>query len=116
MNSEFITIEQFNDLLTKWRGKQIKISKVEMDDYNEVFMQLDHITYQTNPDQIDHYESIHTLHLEGEGKILTDTNYYEELPSLIYDIPLQDSSLYEFNGEEFLISTERGTYKITVNR
>lgn len=112
MDQHFLTIEQFNDLLKQWNGKNIKISKVEMDDYDETLMQLQNISYETNRGSIDDYEPIHSLKLIGDGKIQTDTGNYQDLPSSMYEIPLQDSTLYEFDGTEFLISTDRGVYKV----
>lgn len=116
MNSEFITLEQLTNMLSQWHGKQVTISKVEMDDYDEVFMQLEDITYQSESNHLDPYEPSFTLQLEGTGKKYTDHGQYEELPSSSYEIPLQKSALYEYDGQQFLISTERGTYKISIHR
>lgn len=108
----FLTIEQFNTLLNKWNDKQIKISKVEMDDLDEVVMQLEKIAYKNEIPTIDGYEPIYNLQLNGEGMIQSEHNPSQPLPSSQYDIPLENNSLYEFDGTKFIVSTNRGTYKI----
>src|SRR5699024_11176819 len=62
--------------------------------------------------RIDDYEAMHALQLNGSGKIHTDVNDLKPLPEALYEIPLEDSTLYEFDGETFLLSTDRGIYKI----
>lgn len=109
---EFLSIETFNQLLQKWNGKNIKISKIELDDLDETWMQLDNVSYSSNTRRLDDYEPMHSLHLNGSGQIQTENNHVEQLPSSDYVIPLEDSSLYEFDGEQFLLSTDRGVYKI----
>lgn len=108
----FLSIEQFNDLLTKWNDGKIKISKLEMDDLDEIVMQLEGVTYENEAPTIDGYEPIHTLQLNGQGTIQTENNFSEPLPSSLYEIPLENDTLYEFDGTTFLISTDRGVYKI----
>lgn len=108
----FLSIEKFNDLLTKWNDGKIKISKLEMDDLDEIVMQLEGVTYKNEVPTIDGYEPIHTLQLNGLGTIKTENNDSEPLPSSLYEIPLEDDTLYEYDGTTFLISTDRGVYKI----
>ncbi|MEI3614201.1 hypothetical protein [Pseudogracilibacillus sp. SO30301A] len=109
---KFLSIEQFNDLLKNWNNDQIKISKLEMNDLDEIVMQLEKVTYLNEAPTIDGYEPVHTLQLNGHGIIQTDNNDSQPLPSSIYEIPLENDTLYEFNGTTFLISTDRGVYKI----
>lgn len=109
---KFTSIEQFNDLLQQWNDQQIKITKLEMDDVDEITMNLEKITYENEMPTIDGYEPIHNLQLNGAGQIQTDNNNSAPLPSSLYEIPLQNDTLYEFDGETFIISTDRGTYKI----
>lgn len=112
MDVQFLTIEEFNDLLQQWNGETIKISKHELDDLDETLMTLQDISYERNTRRIDDYEPMHALHLNGTGRIETDADNAQPLPSSVYEIPLEDNSLYEFDGEQFLLSTSRGVYKI----
>ncbi|MBP2258393.1 hypothetical protein [Virgibacillus alimentarius] len=111
MNHHFITVEEFNRLIHQWTGHTIKIMKHELDDVDETCLHLDHISYATNTRRIDDYEAMHALHLNGGGAIQTDKDPYT-LPDDLYKIPLQDTTLYEYDGYQFLISTDRGVYKI----
>jgi len=109
---QFLSIEQFNTLLNEWSGRNIKISKLELDDLDETTMALEGITYENEIPTIDGYEPVHTLQLNGIGIIQTENQVSQALPSSMYEIPLEDNSLYEFDGSIFLISTDRGVYKI----
>lgn len=109
---KFITIEQFNDLLKKWNDDKIKISKLEMDDLDQIVMQLEKVSYKNEIPTIDGYEPIHTLQLNGLGMIHTENDVSEPLPSSFYEIPIENDTLYEFDGITFIISTDRGVYKI----
>ncbi|MEK4802859.1 hypothetical protein MHI02_15115 [Oceanobacillus sp. FSL K6-0118] len=112
MNQHFLTIEQFNDLIRQWNGKQIKIVKHELDDFDETLMDLSAISYSKNGGTIDGYEPIYSLNLNGSGIIGTTINKYESLPSELYEIPLEDSAMYEYDGSRFIVSTSRGVYTI----
>ncbi|WP_246202682.1 hypothetical protein [Virgibacillus doumboii] len=109
---QFLSIEEFNELLNQWSGQTIKITKFELDDLDETLMDLQHISYETNTRRLDDYEPMHELQLNGFGNMQTDANDPQPLPSQLYEIPLEDSSLYEFDGTRFLLSTSRGVYKI----
>lgn len=112
MEQHFLTIEQFNELLKKWNGKTVKITKLEMDDLDETILDLSAILYSAETKDIDGYEAMHTLNLNGDGIIQTTADQFQPLPATLYEIPLQDSSLYEFDGSCFIISTDRAVYKI----
>ncbi|MFD1362842.1 hypothetical protein [Lentibacillus salinarum] len=112
MDVTFLTVEEFNDLLQQWNGEAIKISKHELDDLDETLMTLQAISYERNTRRIDDYEPMHALHLNGIGTIETDASDTQPLPSSVYEIPLEDNTLYEFDGQQFLLSTSRGVYKI----
>ncbi|GAA0437265.1 hypothetical protein GCM10008983_12570 [Lentibacillus halophilus] len=112
MGLQFLTIESFNKLLQQWSGDRIKISKHEQYDLDEILMTLQAISYERNTRRLDDYVPMHTLQLNGNGTMETDAREPQELPSSLYDIPLDDHSLYEFDGNQFLISTSRGVYKI----
>lgn len=112
MDARFLSIEEFNELLQAWNGQPIKITKHELNDVDETVVDLESLTYATNPPRIDGYEGRHALMLNGDGEIRTDSTATTPLPSSNYEIPLEDSSLYEFDGTSFLLSTERAVYKI----
>ena len=75
-------------------------------------MQLEEVNYKNEAPTIDGYEPIHTLQLNGQQTIQTENNFSEPLPSTLYEYPLQNDALYEFDGTTLLISTVRGVYKI----
>ena len=112
MEEHFLTVEQFNELLKQWDGKTIKISKHELDDLDETVLDLSAISYTTDTRRLDDYEAMHTLNLNGDGKTLTTAEQFQPLPASLYEIPLEDTSLYEFDGKCFIISTDRAVYKI----
>ncbi|MFD1039850.1 hypothetical protein ACFQ3N_15815 [Virgibacillus byunsanensis] len=112
MEQHFLSVEEFNELLKNWNGQNITITKHEMDDIDETQMKLEAISYDRDTRRIDDYEPMHSLHLNGTGHILSETNNPQSLPSSLYEIPLEDSTMYEFDGSEFLLSTSRGVYKI----
>ncbi|GGB46549.1 hypothetical protein F3157_10845 [Virgibacillus dakarensis] len=112
MEHAFLSVEEFNQLLHQWNGQTIKVSKHELNDFDETLLELQDISYSTNTRRIDDYEAKHALQLNGSGSIITDTNDLQSLPSSLYEIPLEDNTLYEFDGSRFLVSTSRGVYKI----
>ncbi|GIO21484.1 hypothetical protein [Oceanobacillus sp. J11TS1] len=113
MEPGFLSIEEFNALIQQWSGRTIKITKHEMDDVDQTVMNLRNISYGQNTRRLDDYVPKHSLLLHGDGQIETFTTMSNEpLPSSNYEIPLQDNSLYEFNGEKFFITTDRGVYRI----
>ena len=75
-------------------------------------MKLEQVAYENEVPTIDGYEPVHTLQLNGEGTIQTENNMSAPLPSPLYEIPLENDTLYEFDGNRFIISTDRGVYKI----
>ncbi|SFD70082.1 hypothetical protein SAMN05216238_103211 [Lentibacillus persicus] len=112
MDVQFLTVEEFNELLQQWHGEVIKISKHELDDLDETSMVLQDTSYARNTRRLDDYEPMHALNLNGEGTMKTDAASSQPLPSSVYEIPLEDNTLYEFDGQHFLVSTSRGVYKI----
>lgn len=113
MDQHFLSVEEFNELLNNWNGQSIKISKIELNDIDETLMHLQHISYETNTRRIDRYEPMHSLQLNGIGNVHTEAmDSKQPIPSSVYEIPLEDTSLYEFDGSTFLLSTSRGVYKI----
>ena len=113
MDHEFLSVEEFNVLLRQWSGRTIKITKHELDDVDQTVLNLQNISYDQNLRRIDDYVPKHSLLLHGDGQIETLTTMSNvSLPSSNYEIPLQDDSLYEFNGETFVLTTNRGVYKI----
>ncbi|MFD1019631.1 hypothetical protein [Thalassobacillus hwangdonensis] len=114
MSEKFISIEEFNHLIQKWSGKTIRITKQELGDQDSVTMKLGEVDYQTDTRRIDGYEPMHVLHLHGSGTTQTDLEGAQPLPSDYYEIPLEDSSKYQFSNKRFFLSTERGTYTIEI--
>ncbi|MBC5635355.1 hypothetical protein H8S33_00825 [Ornithinibacillus sp. BX22] len=113
MEHQFLSVEAFNELIQQWSGRQVKITKHEMDDVDQIVLHLESVSYDRNTRRIDDYVPMHSLQLNGEGQIQTlATMSTQPLPSPSYEIPLQDSAMYEFDGEKFFITTERGVYKI----
>lgn len=109
----FLTIDEFNDLIKQWQGKPIKISKFEREDLDETLIDLTAISYHKHPGTVDDYQAKYTMQFDGTGQVITDKNTSRPLPGDQYAIPLEDHSLYEYDGRQFIISTERGVYKIT---
>lgn len=107
-----ISIEEFNALLNKWTGKSIKILKHEIEDNDETLMKLDKVSYSEQEGTIDDYVATHTLLLNGMGEIENDDHDFEPLPSPSYEIPLDDTTKYQFDGSRFLLENDRGTYTI----
>ncbi|GGM22088.1 hypothetical protein GCM10011351_04970 [Paraliobacillus quinghaiensis] len=112
MTQQYLTIEEFNTLLKNWDGKKVKISKTELEDQDVTIMDLSSITYSNNTRRIDDYEPQHALRLNGSGEILTDENDLQPFPSDYYEIPLEDSTIYQYNNEQFFLITDRGNYTI----
>ncbi|SDJ85673.1 hypothetical protein [Sediminibacillus albus] len=114
MAQQLLTIEEFNKLLQQWNGKMIKVSKQELDDYDESVLQLHSVSYGRNTRRIDDYQPMHTLQLNGDGKMLTDAESSQPLPDQLYEIPIEDSTLYQFDESQFSLTTDRGTYTIEI--
>ncbi|MFD2627453.1 hypothetical protein [Oceanobacillus kapialis] len=108
----YLTIEKFNKLLTKWNGRTVRVSKQEIDDYDETIMNLEAVSYESNPHRLDEYTPLYSLQLNGTGQVENSAHNMEELPSAVYEIPLEDSSLYQFDGSRFSLTTDRGIYTI----
>lgn len=114
MNNLFLTIDELNDLLNQWTGQYIRVTKHEIDDLDRTVIDLESISYNKSHDTIDDYQSKYTMHLNGVGHVMTEQNKARPLPENQYDIPLEEDALYEFDGAGFIISTERGIYKIDI--
>ncbi|MBM7572765.1 hypothetical protein [Aquibacillus albus] len=112
MKQQYLSVEEFNELLQQWNGEKIRISKRELHDYDDTLMELNSISYSRDTRRIDDYEPMHALQLNGPGKIHTDGQDFQQLPSAHYEIPLEDSTLYQFNESKFSLITDRATYTI----
>ncbi|WP_217588685.1 hypothetical protein [Lentibacillus saliphilus] len=115
MDPQFLSVDAFNELINQWSGEQIVIKKIEMDDVDVIRLELDRISYAKETGGWDHYIPKYALHLNGYGETFT-TDDFQALPNMTYEIPLEDTSLYEFDGNTFLISTDRGVYQISLAR
>ncbi|CDQ18540.1 hypothetical protein SAMN05192559_101848 [Halobacillus karajensis] len=107
-----LTVEEFNQLLQKWHGEKIRIMKHEIRDEDTITMNLQEISYDTNTRRLDEYTPMHALYLHGQGQTETDAQSAQPLPSPYYEIPLEDSTRYQYLNDRFKIETERGTYTI----
>lgn len=112
MTEQYLSIEGFNDQLQQWNGNTVKISKHELEDVDETIIELQDVTYETNTRRMDDYQPMHTLKLNGTGKIENEAHNLQPLPSSVYEIPLEDSSHYQYDGSRFILTTDRGTYTI----
>lgn len=110
MDKKLLSIDEVKELLKQWSGKQIKIVKHEMNDLDEALIDLKNISYQQETQTIDDYEARNSLHLNGAGMIETTEDNYQELPSDLYEIPLEEDALYESDGKKLMVSTSRGVY------
>ncbi|WP_221567476.1 hypothetical protein [Alkalihalobacillus sp. TS-13] len=112
MNNNYLTVEQFNQFIQQWSGKTIKITKQELGDQDSIIMKLDDISYHKDTRRIDDYEPMHSIHLIGEGTTEIDAQGGVPLPASSYEIPLEDTTQYQFDDIRFSLVTERGTYTI----
>lgn len=112
MSAEFMTIEEFNERLQAWNGKEIKVSKVELNDFDEVNLKLNRTTYDSASYRLDDYEPKYEMELKGEGVIDTEAAGSQPLPDNTYEIPLDDDTIFERDGGQLMITTSRGVYKI----
>lgn len=112
MTEQHLSIETFNEQLQHWIGTTVKVSKDELADEDEAILDLQNVTYQTNTHRLDDYQSMHTLRLNGTGKIENEAHHLQPLPSQVYEIPLEDTSHYTFDGSQFILNTDRGNYTI----
>jgi len=115
MGQQILTIEEFNAILNQWVGKLITITKEELNDHDKTTMQLESVSYFKNTRRLDDYASTYQLQLNGAGTIQTVHNNIEPLPMPMYEIPLEEESVYEYNGNLLLITTDRGQYTIKVD-
>jgi len=107
-----LSIEEFHELIKQWTGQPIKIIKQEMDDNDETNLELNAISYSKDTRRIDGYEPMHSLLLRGFGEVETSDHHQEPLPKATYEIPLEDSTLYTYDGIRFSLITDRGVYTI----
>lgn len=115
MEQQSLSIEEFNELFNKWTGKDVKVLKQEIGDNDETLMNLEKVSYLEHTGRLDDYEAKYTLQLNGMGKIENDKNEFEPLPSPSYEIPLDDTTQYQFNGSRFTVKNDRGLYTIELN-
>lgn len=114
MTERTLTVEEFNQLLQQWSGETIKITKQELEDEDSIIMQLNDISYETDTRRLDEYEPMHALHLNGTGTTQTNEQDLQPLPSSLYEIPLEDSTQYQFEGDRFSLVTEREATRLNV--
>lgn len=113
---QYLTIEEFNDLLKQWNGQKLKITKYELDDIDHTFLNLESISYSNHTRRIDDYQPQHVLELNGTGEAEIENHNIIPLPSSNYEIPLEDTSIYHYNNQTFSIQTDRARYIIELDR
>lgn len=111
MKESPLSIEEFNDQLQQWSGQKIRIVKEELDDLDETLLELEDVSYAKGS-SVDDYIPRYALLLKGTGVVGTTMNNYEELPFEAFEIPLEEDTIYEFDGRRFFISSSRGVYMI----
>jgi len=114
MSKHFLTMKELDERLKSMQGKEIEVTKMEQKDLDVVHIVLDKVTYDKDIFRLDDYEARYTLELHGVGTIETDKGNAVPLPSPVYEIPLDHKTMREWDGDELVISTERGVYKIVV--
>lgn len=112
MNKKSMTIKEFNESINKWVGNDIKVLKHEANDLDETIISLDKVTYKENLYRIDDYEPKYVLQLEGVGFVENESNSFQPLPDSVYEVALDDETEYRFDGSQFQLTTDRGTYSI----
>lgn len=115
MEQHSMPINEFNALLNEWTGKNIKISKQEIEDDDETFMVLEKVTYSEDRRRLDDYEAMHALQLSGIGKVENGDHDLKPLPLSSYEIPLDDTTNNQFDGSRFTLKNDRGTYTIELD-
>ncbi|WP_186576373.1 hypothetical protein [Aquibacillus kalidii] len=114
MTQQYLSIEEFNELIQQWHGETIKIYKEELDDKDRTLMTISSISYSNDTRRLDDYEPRHSLMFHGDGNIETADKELQPLPSSYYEIPLEDSTLYQYDGSQLSLITDRGKYTIEV--
>nr|WP_237648599.1 hypothetical protein [Sediminibacillus terrae] len=109
---QFLSIEEFNQLIQQWNDKTIKVTKQEIGDYDETVLRLNAVSYDTDTRRVDDYQAKHKLLLRGDGTMLTDAANTQPLPNQVYEIPIEDSTLFQYDDERFSLTTDRGSYTI----
>ncbi|SDL96121.1 hypothetical protein [Sediminibacillus halophilus] len=112
MAQHFLSIEEFNQLLQQWNGNAIKVTKQEIGDYDETVLRLNTVSYDTDTRRIDDYQAKHKLLLNGGGTMLTAAANAQPLPNQVYEIPIEDSTLFQYDDDRFSLTTDRGSYTI----
>lgn len=112
MAGKSLSSKTFYERLNQWVGQNIKIFKEEIGDDDETLMALESITHVNHTVSGDDYIPAHTLQLNGSGAVENEDDQLEPLPKSEYEIPIEDSTTFQFDGDKFKLKTERGIYTI----
>lgn len=112
MAGKNLSSKAFYERLNQWVGHNIKIFKEEIGDDDETLMALKSITHENHANSGDDYIPAHTLQLNGSGAVENEDNQLEPLPTSEYEIPIEDSTIFQFDGDKFTLKTDRGVYII----
>lgn len=100
------------NVLKKWDGHDLLISKLENEDHDQTVLRLEEVEMKECGETIDGYVPDVALLLKGQGRVILE-NIEEPMPSNSYEIPLD--SLYDIHYDEIrlYLATKRGSYTIS---
>ncbi|MCK6255846.1 hypothetical protein LCY76_04410 [Fictibacillus sp. KIGAM418] len=105
-----LKIIDVKDHINNWAGHQISIRKEENGDLDQINIQLEEATFEQR-DAIDDYLSDNVMFLHGRA-YSTEDGESTELPSVLYEVPLDGISGINIDGSIISFITNRGQYAI----
>ncbi|MFT9846544.1 hypothetical protein [Aneurinibacillus sp. REN35] len=104
---------QIKQLLSRWQGKTLQITKEEDGDTDIITLLLHQVHVEDRPHTGDEYLPSCTVKLEGSGTIQNEDGEQIPIPYESYDIPLEEPINSHPDTEAVHIQTERASYHIT---
>ncbi|MBN6189366.1 hypothetical protein JQN58_21160 [Aneurinibacillus sp. BA2021] len=104
---------QIKQLLDRWQGKTLQITKEEDGDTDIVRLHLTQVHVEDRPETGDDYLPLCTVKLEGAGTIQNEAGEHIPIPYESYDIPIDEPVDSRPDTEAVHIRTERASYHIT---
>ncbi|KSU84073.1 hypothetical protein GA0061096_0090 [Fictibacillus enclensis] len=103
-------IIDIKNTINDWAGNQITIRKEENEDLDQINIQLEKATFEQR-DSVDDYIADNVMFLHGTA-YSTEDGEKTELPSVLYEVPLD--GIEEINTDQSIITfkTSRGQYAI----
>ncbi|SFE23339.1 hypothetical protein SAMN05428981_104151 [Bacillus sp. OV194] len=105
-----LKIIDVKDHLNNWAGHQISIRKEENGDLDQINIQLEEATFEQR-DSSDDYLSDNVMFLHGRA-YSTEDGESTELPSVLYEVPLDGINGINIDGSIISFITNRGQYAI----